>query len=113
MTTPNPDRVEVPLAALRALQSRAAELEARHSEPIALVAQACRVPGADTPEGFWDLLAQGRDAIGPFPARWAALDLYDPDPEATGKSYSREGGFLSDVEGFDAEFFGISRREAL
>ncbi|WP_374225683.1 polyketide synthase, partial [Micromonospora sp. C31] len=98
---------------MRALQARAADLDAQLREPIAIVAMGCRLPGADSPEEFWSLLVEGRDAVGPFPDRWAGLDLFDPDPEAVGKSYAREGGFLRDVERFDAEFFGISRREAL
>ncbi|MFJ8547382.1 type I polyketide synthase, partial [Streptomyces sp. NPDC093586] len=83
-------------------------------EPIAVVSMACRLPGGiDTPEQYWDLLASGGDAVGGLPPRWAKLDVYDPDPEAVGKSYAREGGFIDDVEGFDAAFFGISQREAL
>ncbi|MGW0608712.1 type I polyketide synthase, partial [Streptomyces sp. NPDC002640] len=83
-------------------------------EPIAIVSMACRLPGGiDTPEAFWELLAAGGDAVGGLPPRWADLDVYDPDPEAAGKSYAREGGFIHDVEGFDAAFFGISQREAL
>ncbi|MET9819998.1 polyketide synthase, partial [Streptomyces sp. NPDC006355] len=86
---------------------------AAKTEPIAVVSMACRLPGGiETPEAFWDLLASGGDAITGFPKRWEKLGLYDEDPEATGKSYAREGGFLSDVEGFDASFFGISPREA-
>ncbi|KJS52327.1 hypothetical protein VM98_32165, partial [Streptomyces rubellomurinus subsp. indigoferus] len=86
---------------------------AARTEPIAVVSMACRLPGGiDTPEGFWELLASGGDAIGGFPERWQGLDLFDPDPEAVGKSYAREGGFMSDVERFDAAFFGISPREA-
>ncbi|MGW0238910.1 type I polyketide synthase, partial [Streptomyces sp. NPDC002996] len=82
-------------------------------DPIAVVSMACRLPGGiDTPEGFWELLSSGGDAIGGTPSRWENLDLYDPDPEAVGKSYTREGGFLDGVEDFDAAFFGISPREA-
>ncbi|MFI8861328.1 SDR family NAD(P)-dependent oxidoreductase [Streptomyces prasinus] len=82
-------------------------------EPIAVVSMACRLPGGvGTPEDYWRLLVSGADAVGGFPSRWAGLDLYDPDPEAAGKSYAREGGFLEDIEGFDAEFFGITPREA-
>ncbi|MDP7702258.1 non-ribosomal peptide synthetase/type I polyketide synthase [Mycobacterium sp. TY815] len=82
-------------------------------EPIAIVSMACRTPGGvRDPEGYWALLDQGRDAIGGLPERWDAGDLYDPDPDAVGKTYAREGGFLSDVEFFDAQFFGISAREA-
>ena len=83
-------------------------------EPIAIVAMACRAPGGVVdPEGYWSLLDEGRDAIGPFPARWNVAALYDPDPEAVGKTYAREGGFIADVEQFDASFFGISPREAI
>ncbi|MFE1459417.1 beta-ketoacyl synthase N-terminal-like domain-containing protein, partial [Streptomyces sp. NPDC058735] len=104
------------LPAIRALQKRAADLEAQLTDPIAVVSMACRLPGGiDTPEAYWELLASGGDAVGGLPGRWRGLDLYDPDPEAVGKSYAREGGFLADghVEDFDAGFFGISPREAV
>ncbi|XXT63555.1 SDR family NAD(P)-dependent oxidoreductase [Sorangium sp. So ce590] len=99
--------------ALKELQ----RLQASHSElrsgPIAIVSMACRLPGGvATPEDYWRLLEEGKDAIEVFPARWDALSVYDPDPEAVGKTYVREGGFLRDIDLFDAGFFGISPREA-
>ena len=75
---------------------------------------ACRFPGgADSPERFWGLLARGGDAVGEIPrARWDVDRYYDPDPEAAGKSYTRQAAMFEEVAGFDAAFFGITPREA-
>ena len=82
-------------------------------EPIAIVGMACRFPGADNPEAFWDLLVNGREHITEVGAdRWNIDAFFDPDPDAPGKTVARRGGFLPRVDLFDAEFFGISPREA-
>ncbi|WP_458318740.1 type I polyketide synthase [Mycolicibacterium brisbanense] len=83
-------------------------------EPIAIVAVSCRFPGAPNPEAFWDLLSGGVDAIREIPEdRFDIDEFYDPDPETAGKTYTRFGGFLDGIDGFDPEFFGISPREAV
>ncbi|OBJ72584.1 type I polyketide synthase [Mycobacterium sp. 1274756.6] len=85
----------------------------RTDEPIAIIAVSCRFPGAADPEAFWELLAAGGNAIREIPEdRFDIDEFFDPDPETAGKTYTRRGGFLDAVDGFDPEFFGISPREA-
>ncbi|WP_082022569.1 type I polyketide synthase [Mycolicibacterium setense] len=86
----------------------------RTDEPIAVVAVSCRFPGAPNPEAFWDLLSGGVDAIREVPEdRFDIDEFFDADPDAPGKTYTRFGGFLDGIDGFDPEFFGISPREAV
>jgi polyketide synthase PksN len=82
-------------------------------EPIAVIGVSGRYPQARDLDEFWRNLAAGRDCVTEIPAeRWDAEALFDPDPTAAGRSYSRWGGFLSDVDAFDSLFFQISPMQA-
>ena len=98
--------------ASRATQKDADQAQA---EAIAIIGVGCRFPGgANTPENFWELLKTGFDAIIDVPAnRWDINAFYSPDLDAPGKMYTRSGGFLPDLDQFDAAFFGISPHEAV
>ena len=96
------------------LQEKLEHLEQRRHEPIAVIGMGCRFPGgADSPEAFWDMIRDGKEAISEVPAdRWDIDNCYDPDPESPGKMCSRWGGFLENVDRFEPAFFGITPREA-
>ena len=82
-------------------------------EPIAIIGYSLRMPGAKDAKEFWQNLVDGVDAISEVPPeRWNVDEFYDPNPGAVGKMITRWGGFLEDVDKFDAQFFGISPREA-
>ncbi|MEM6331046.1 MAG: beta-ketoacyl synthase N-terminal-like domain-containing protein, partial [Planctomycetota bacterium] len=75
-------------------------------EPLAVVGLGCRLPGADTPGGYWRLLRDGVCSLGPAPVnRW-------PEGGATSASQATRGGYLPAVDQFDPAFFAISPREA-
>ena len=81
---------------------------------IAVVGIGCRFPGgADSPDAFWRLLEAGADVIGPMPAGRFDVDRFvHPEPGTPGRMVTADGGFLPDIDRFDAAFFGLSPREA-
>nr|WP_270891614.1 type I polyketide synthase [Streptomyces sp. DHE17-7] len=101
---------------LRETRRRLREAEELQHEPIAVVGMGCRMPGGvRTPDELWELIADGRDAMSPFPTDrgWDLDGLHGPDPDTPGASLARAGGFLDDIAHFDATLFGINPREAL
>ncbi len=104
---------------LQTLDEACAKLEAVErdkSEAIAIIGMSCRFPGnVNDPESFWQLLRDGVEAITEVPeSRRDKAPYYDPNHEAVGKKINtRYGGFLEQVDQFDAQFFGISPHEAI
>ncbi|NES02153.1 MAG: acyltransferase domain-containing protein [Okeania sp. SIO2F4] len=98
---------------IKELRSRLDAQETATTEPIAIIGTGCRFPGgANDPELFWQILRNGVDTIQEVPSdRWNVDAYYDPTPETPGKTYTRKGGFLSKIDEFDAEFFGLHPRE--
>jgi acyl transferase domain-containing protein len=81
-------------------------------EPIAIIGIGCRFPKANSPQAFWQLLRNGDEAITEVPkTRWDINDFYHPDPNVPGAMSTRWGGFVDDVDSFDADFFGMPADE--
>ncbi|MFD0634926.1 beta-ketoacyl synthase N-terminal-like domain-containing protein [Catenulispora yoronensis] len=101
------------MAETRRTQQLLQQAEDREREPIAIVGMGCRLPGGvASPEQFWQLLADGREGMGPLPTDrgWDLPELFGPE---TADRPWPAGAFVEEVAGFDAGFFGISPREAL
>lgn len=115
--TQSPERREMLRQALEAIEKLQKKLEASEQarrEPIAVIGMGCRFPGGvKTPEQYWDLLIEGRDAITRMPEdRWAVAASLVSDTAGPSDTQPPWGGFLENIDHFDAGFFGISRREA-
>ncbi|MGW7349559.1 type I polyketide synthase, partial [Streptomyces sp. NPDC054854] len=101
---------------LNETKARLREYEDRANEPLAIVGMSCRYPGGVTsPDELWSMVSDGRIGTSRFPADrgWDLEHLYHPDPDNPGTAYTREGGFIDAAGDFDAEFFGLSPRDAL
>lgn len=112
--TKTPTLLQQAFLAVQDMQAKLELMEVRVREPIAIVGMGCRFPGgAVDGESFWQLLREGRDTISIVPEqRWDADAYYDPNPDTPGKMVTRFGGFLDQVDKFDAKFFEIAPREA-
>ncbi|MDD9970794.1 MAG: beta-ketoacyl synthase N-terminal-like domain-containing protein, partial [Myxococcales bacterium] len=81
---------------------------------VAIVGMGCRFPGgANSPEAYWKLLAEGVDASSEVPDElWDREAMFDPDADAPGRIATMRGSFLKGKELFDSGFFKIAPREA-
>lgn len=106
--------IEQTLAALRQQRRRVAELEAQSHAPIAVIGMGCRFPGAANVDSFWQLLDAGRNAVLEVtPDRWDARARYHDERNRPGTIYAMHAGLVAGLGEFDAEFFGITPREAM
>src|SRR3990167_1162951 len=103
------------LKEIKTLKRQLAAYEKAAHEPIAIIGMGCRYPGQSvSPAEFWNKLYNGVDCITQQEnnERWNMDDLYDPNPDVPGKIYSKGLGIIERPDMFDAEFFGVSPREA-
>ena len=107
------DKDKQALVAIRKLRLEIEQLKYRQTEPVAIVGLSCRFPQSPDLDAYWRLLDEGKDAVRDVPAdRWDIDAYFDPDPDAPGKVYMRQAGYLDAIDEFDAAFFGITPREA-
>jgi acyl transferase domain-containing protein len=101
------DALRQSLKEVEKLRQRNHELASAAWAPIAIVGMGCRLPGGvRDPEGLWELVTEGADAIAGFPADRG----WDVAGEDNSASFTRAGGFVYEAAEFDAGFFGISPR---
>ncbi|ANZ20612.1 polyketide synthase family protein [Streptomyces noursei ATCC 11455] len=113
-TTDTPTTPTVTTVTADTPTGRAEPPAAGTDEPIAIIGLSGRYPGAADPDQFWDNLRAGRDCVREVD-RWPLDGFFEPDRNtavATGRSYSKWGGFLDDFAAFDPRFFGIAPRDA-
>jgi acyl transferase domain-containing protein len=82
-------------------------------EPIAITGMSCRLPGANDPDSLWTMVTDRREGVAEYPGgRTPELDAFYRRVGMPDGPASSRGGFLRDIDKFDAAFFGISPREA-
>ncbi|CAM2843916.1 polyketide synthase, type I [Legionella steigerwaltii] len=101
------------LLMIQKLKKLLQEQNEKSFDPVAIIGMSCRLPSANTPQEFWELLCQGHNVISPIPdERWELLKG-TREPEQRDANLPYWGGYLQRIEAFDAYFFGISPREAM
>ena len=111
----NANPTQKALLAVKAMKQKLEDMQKHKSEPLAVIGMSCRLPGGvNSPEEFWQLLVDKKDAITDIPQdRWNLQDYFDEDPAEPGKLYVKQGGFVEGPYQFDPELFGLSRRESM
>lgn len=108
------DPLKRAVVAMNALRTKLNQAQAKLSGPIAIVGLGCRLPGGiDGPDSFWQALLDKKDATGPRPANRWSDDSGSVKDEHDHLLATNRGGFLEQIDGFDAALFGISNKEAL
>ena len=82
------------------------------TQDIAIIGIACRFPGAKNYQEYWQNLISGKDTVSEIPEERWDWQKYYGDPQQDNKTNSKWGGFITDIDKFDASFFGISPKEA-
>ncbi|PCK09269.1 MAG: hypothetical protein COA42_04875 [Alteromonadaceae bacterium] len=96
---------EVEIKAEKKYQSKKAD--------IAILGMSARLPGAENIEVYWENLKSGTCSVTEVPKdRWDVKQHFNANPQAINKTYSKWGGFLNDIDKFDAEFFNITAFDA-
>lgn len=105
----------VELSVTEAVVSELSQPSLSDDEIIAVIGIGCRLPrDINSAQSYWQFLMSGQSAISEVPpSRFGVEAFYDSNPDALGRSITKWGGFLEDVQGFDASLFEISPREAL
>lgn len=108
-----PARSIIPVPEQKTRMESQARIAPQLTADVAIIGVSGRYPGARNLNEFWENLKAGKDSITEIPdGRWKISDFYDPVKGENGKTYSKWGGFMEDVDLFDPLFFNISPREA-
>lgn len=101
------------LQTIDALEAKLIAAERTRTEPIAVIGMSCRFPGGvDSPESFWQLLYEGRDAVTELPPDRQKIVAAFTSPDSGSETPAWPGGFLDNIDKFDPQLFGITPREA-
>jgi|GEM_PF-1407354 len=111
--SPRSDGIRNPHFTRKVLQTDALKAISPKPEAIAVIGMSAQFPGARNLDELWQLLMAGTSSISEVPPeRWDVEQYWDPNPNVPNKTCCRWGGFLCDIDQFDANFFRLSSTEA-